>query len=199
MVITLNIGIDIDGVLTDLEKYIGTVGKKYMNENGLNFDDTMNQNTIYGFLSKEDSHLFWNTHWEDYATSIKARKNARNIIEKLKNDGNKIIIISARTYDSQIIKDGLKRQKNMEKLIINWLNKNNIKYDKIVFSNLNKLKDCIDNKIDIIIEDSVSNIEQLKDYMKIICFDAKYNQSYADSQIYRVYNWNDVYDIINKI
>lgn len=195
----MNIGIDIDGVLTDLENYIDTVGKKYINENGLDFDDTMNQNTTYGFLNKEDSHRFWNTHWEHYATTIKVRKNASNIIGKLKNDGNKIIIITARTYDSQIVKDGIKRQKNMEKIIINWLNKNNIKYDKIIFSNLNKLKDCLDNKIDIMIEDSVSNIEQLKDHMEILCFDAKYNQSYDNSQIYRVYNWNDVYDILSKI
>ncbi len=49
------------------------------------------------------------------------------------------------------------------------------------------------------IEDSVSNIEQLKDHMEILCFDAKYNQSYDNSQIYRVYNWNDVYDILSKI
>ena len=102
----MNIGIDIDGVLTDLENYIGTVGKKYMIENNLDFDDTMNTNTIYGFLSKKDSHRFWNIHWEKYATTIKIRKNASNVIEKLKNDGNKIIIITARTYDSQIIKGG---------------------------------------------------------------------------------------------
>ena len=185
----INIGIDIDGVLTDLENYIGTVGKKYMLVNNLDFDEEMHTNTIYGFLSKEDSHQFWDMHWEKYATTIKMRKNANNVIEKLKNDGNKIIIITARTYDSQI----------MKKLIIKWLKKNNIKYDKIVFSNLNKLKNCLDNKIDIMIEDSVSNIEQLKNYMKIICFNAKYNQSYANSQIYRVSNWDDVYNIINKI
>ena len=195
----MNIGIDIDGVLTDLENYIKTVGKKYMIENNLGFDDTMNTNTIYGFLSKEDSHKFWDTHWEKYATTIKIRKNANNIIEKLKNDGNKIIIITARTYDSQIIKGGIKRQENMEELIIKWLDKNNIKYDKIVFSNLNKLKDCLNNKIDIMIEDSVSNIEQLKNHMKILCFNAKYNHSYANSQIYRVYDWDDVYSIISKI
>ncbi len=195
----MNIGIDIDGVLTDLENYIGTVGKKYMIENNLDFDDTMNTNTIYGFLSKKDSHRFWNIHWEKYATTIKIRKNASNVIEKLKNDGNKIIIITARTYDSQIIKGGIKRQENMEELIIKWLDKNNIKYDKIVFSNLNKLKNCLDNKIDIMIEDSISNIEQLKDYMKIICFDAKYNQSYDNNKIYRVNNWDDVYNIINQI
>lgn len=195
----MNIGIDIDGVLTDLENYIGTIGKKYMIENNLDFDDTMNTNTIYGFLSMEDSHQFWDIHWEKYATTVKMRKNASNVIEKLKNDGNKIIIITARTYDSQIIKRGIKRQKNMEELIIKWLNKNNIKYDKIVFSNLNKLKNCLDNQIDIMIEDSVSNIEQLKKHMKILCFNAKYNQSYIDSQIHRVYNWDDVYNIISKI
>lgn len=195
----MNIGIDIDGVLTDLENYIGTVGKKYMLENNLDFDEEMHKNTIYGFLSKEDSHQFWDMHWEKYATTIKMRKNASNVIEKLKNDGNKIIIITSRTYDSQIIKDGIERQENMKKLIIKWLKKNNINYDKIVFSNLNKLKNCLDNKIDIMIEDSVSNIEQLKNYMKIICFNAKYNQSYTNSQIYRVSNWDDVYNIINKI
>lgn len=173
----MNIGIDIDGVLTDLENYIKTVGKKYMIENNLGFDDTMNTNSICGFLSKEDSHQFWDTHWEKYATSIKVRENASNIIEKLKNDGNKIIIITARTYDSQIVKRGIKRQKNMEKLIIKWLDKNNIMYDKIVFSNLNKLKACLNNKIDIMIEDSISNIEQLKNHMKLLCFDAKYNHS----------------------
>ncbi|MCI8671331.1 MAG: hypothetical protein HFI36_04780 [Bacilli bacterium] len=195
----MNIGIDIDGVLTDLENYIKTVGKKYMIENNLGFDDTMNTNSICGFLSKEDSHQFWDTHWEKYATSIKVRENASNIIEKLKNDGNKIIIITARTYDSQIVKRGIKRQKNMEKLIIKWLDKNNIMYDKIVFSNLNKLKACLNNKIDIMIEDSISNIEQLKNHMKLLCFDAKYNHSYTNNQIYRVYKWDDVYNIISKI
>ena len=170
-----------------------------MTENNLGFDDTMNTNTIYGFLTKEDSQQFWDMHWEDYAKTIKIRKNASSIIEKLRNDGNKIVIITARTYDSQIIKGGVKRQKNMEKLIIKWLDKNNIKYDKIVFSNLNKLKDCIDNKIDIMIEDSASNIKKLENNMKILCFDAKYNRSYINNQMYRVYNWDDVYDIISKI
>lgn len=199
LVIQVNIGIDIDGVLTDLENYIGTVGKEFMIENNLGFDNTMNPNTVYGFLNKEDSHQFWDTHWENYATNIKVRKNASKTIKKLKNNGNKIIIITARTYDSQIVKDGIKRQKKMEKLTINWLNKNNIKYDKIIFSNLNKLKDCLDNKIDIMLEDSISNIEQLKDNMKIICFDAKYNCSYTNSKIQRVYNWDDVYNILTKI
>lgn len=195
----MNIGIDIDGVLTNLENYISTVGKRYMLQNNLKFDDKMNENTIYGFFSKNDSNFFWNTHWESYAETIKVRKDASRIIEKLKNDGNKIIIITARTYDSQIVKSGMERQKNMEQLIIKWLTKNNIKYDKIVFSNLNKLEDCLSNKIDIMIEDSVSNIKQIKNSIKVLCFDAKYNRFYTDNKVLRVYNWKDVYDIIYKL
>lgn len=194
----MNIGIDIDGVLTDMENYIVTVGKNYAIQNNLKFDEKMGKDTICGFLTREDSKKFWNIHWEDYAENISARKSASEVIQKLKKEGNHIIIITARTCDSPIIKSGIKRQKNMERLIIKWLSKNNIVYDKIIFSNLNKLNDCIENRIDIMIEDSVINIEQLKDHCKIICFNTTYNRFYKNAKISRVYDWNDVYIAINK-
>lgn len=194
----MNIGIDIDGVLTDMENYIATVGKKYAIRNDLAFDEKMGENTICGFLTKEDSREFWDKHWEIYAKNIAVRKSASKVIKKLKDEGNCIIIITARTYDRPIIKMGIKRQKNMEKLIIKWLDKNNIIYDKLIFSNLNKVKDCLANHIDIMIEDSIGNIEQLKNYCKVICFNAKYNEFYKNDKIHRVYDWNEVYIAINK-
>lgn len=199
MVIIMTIGIDIDGVLTDLEHYIATSGKKYTEENHLGFDDTMGVNSIYGFLCKEDSNRFWDQYWEVYARTVKVRDQASIVIQKLRDDGNKIIIITARTYDSQIVKDGISRQKSMEKLIVKWLNQNHIVYDKIVFSNLNKLRDCLDHQIDVMIEDSVSNMESLKNDMRILCFDAKYNRYYMDNQVQRVYSWKEIYDIIHNI
>ena len=194
----MNIGIDIDGVLTNLENYIATIGKKFTILNNLGFDDKMSQNSIYGFLKKEDSHAFWDKHWFDYAKNIPARPNCSQIINKLKQEGNNIIIITARTYDSQIIKYGIKKQKEMEQEIINWLQNNNINYDKLIFSDINKLKNCIDNNIDIMIEDSISNIEQLKKHMKIICFNAKYNKVYKDRNLLRVDNWENIYQLISN-
>lgn len=191
----MNIGIDIDGVLTDLENYILTEGYNFTLKNGLGFNKEMNKNSIYGFLKKEDSHQFWDKYWFEYAEKVSVRSNAAKVIKKLKEEGNKIIIIMARTYDSQIVKYGLEKQKKMEQLIITWLEKNQIFYDKIVFSNLNKLKDCLDNQIDIMIEDSVSNIEQLKNDMKVLCFDSKYNRLYKDKKVTRVYSWNDIYKL----
>lgn len=60
---------------------------------------------------------------------------------------------------------------------------------------MQKIRDTWDeenDKIDIMIKGSISNIEELKNNMKILYFNAKYNYSYVNNQIYRVYNWNDV-------
>ncbi len=195
----MNIGIDIDGVLTDMENYISVFGKKYAKENNIDFDEKMDNNTIYGFFTKKDNEKFWDRYWEDYAENVEVRTSASEVIKKLRNEGNYIIIITARTYDKPIIKSGKKRQKNMEKLIIKWLNKNNIIYDKLIFSNLNKLNNCLDNHIDIMLEDSISNIEILKDHIKILMFNTQYNKFYQDDKIRKVYNWNDIYNAINEL
>lgn len=194
----MNIGIDIDGVLTCLEDYISSIGKNFAIKNGLGFDDNMSSKSIYGFLSKKDSHRFWDEYWEHYAKNITIRPFAKEVISELKKEGNNIFIITARTYDRQIVKDGIKRQKNMENMIRLWLKKNEIIYDKLLFSDLNKLKTCLDNNIDIMIEDSIANIDQLKGHMKIICFNAKYNNDYKDNNVIRVYNWKNIYSIIKK-
>lgn len=194
----MNIGIDIDGVLTDLEYYIATVGKNFTIVNNLGFDDEMSKDSIYGFLKKEDSHKFWDKYWFDYAKNVPARDNCSEIINKLKQEGNNIIIITARTYDSQIVKHGLEKKKNMEQEIIKWLKNNNITYDKIIFSDLNKVKPCLDHGIDIMIEDSVSNIEQLKNDINVLCFAAKYNNYFKDESVKRVYSWLDIYKIISN-
>ncbi len=194
----MNIGIDIDGVLTNLEEYIKIYGSKYAVENNLGFDLEMGKDSVYGFKSKEDSNNFWEKNWFDYAYNVPVRPFAAEIIKKLKEKGNNIIIITARTYDKPIVKYGIENQKRMEKAIIKWLKNNNIEYDKIIFSGLSKIESCLENHIDIMIEDSTYNIEQLKKITKVMCFDAKYNSLYKDNNITRIYNWNDIYKIIIK-
>ena len=45
--------------------------------------------------------------------------------------------------------------------------KNNVKYDKLMFK-VEKLQPCIENNIDVMIEDSPSNIEELSKQIKVI-------------------------------
>ena len=64
----------------------------------------------------------------------------------------------------------------MRDTVKGWLRKNNIEYDKIIFSGEDKSKHIIENKIDIMIEDSPNNLKQLSKLTKMICMDWNYNK-----------------------
>ena len=193
----MKIGIDIDGVLTDLEKYQLDNGtrfyKKYnkdiVNPKGYEISE------IFGVDDSLDD-LFWNKYFRDYSTNIDAREKADAVISKLKNEGYQIYIITARgnwlPTDNSMSKDECK------KIVIDWLNRNNIKYDKIIFSPEDKLDICINNDIDIMIEDKVDNINKISTKIPVICFNARYNEECKGKNIFRGYTWHDIYNTIKN-
>lgn len=67
----------------------------------------------------------------------------------------------------------------MRKVVKEWLLEKYIIYDKLVFSkalNEKKNQEVIKNKIDLIIEDSPNNINELSDIIPVICYDTIYNK-----------------------
>ena len=77
----------------------------------------------------EELKYFLKDIQESITNKAKPRENAVEVINKLKNDGNEIIIITAR--DSEFHDDPYKYSKD-------WLDKNNIYYDKLVVNARNK-------------------------------------------------------------
>lgn len=188
----MKIGIDIDGVLEDVEQFQIEYGSKYFyekykkniaNPKGYSIKD------IFNITQKLDDE-FWREHIKEYAIEGKAREFANEVIEKLKQDGNEIYIITSRTSDLTWI-DLL--EKEMEDIVKKWLKKNNIYYDKIIFSPEDKLNICLENDIDLMIEDKVENINKISTKIPVICFDARYNQECKGFNITRVYSWYDIY------
>ena len=53
-----------------------------------------------------------------------------------------------------------------------------------------------DNRIDLMIEDSPKNINELSKIVPVICYDARYNRQCEGENITRCYSW---YDIYNKV
>ena len=90
----------------------------------------------------------------------------------------------------------------MRKMVVRWLKKNEIVYDKLVFSKAEKeekfaeIKEC---KVDLMIEDSPKNLIGLSKIVPLICYDASYNKKCKAENIYRCYSWWDIYNTINKI
>lgn len=187
----MRIGIDIDGVLTDIEQWQIDCGSKYFNKEVIN-PEGYEISEIFGVSDELDSK-FWKEYLYDYVTKEPSRKYASEVIQKLKNEGNEIYIVTARYLTDKDTDEG----NQMREIVINWLKEQKIYYDKIVFSPEDKLKTCLDNNIDIMIEDKVENINNVSTKIPVICFNAGYNKNCSGKNIYRVYSWYDIYNLIS--
>lgn len=192
----MRIGIDIDGVLTDIEQWQLDYGSKFFSQYGKTIINSASYETseIFGVSNKLDD-AFWDKYLLEYATKEPARKFTDEITQKLKNDNHEIYIITARAYANTDTKEG----EVMRDVVIKWLKEYNICYDKIIFSPEDKLETCLNNNIDLMIEDKVENIMNISTKIPVICFDAGYNKNCKGNNIYRAYAWYDVYDLINHI
>lgn len=197
----MRIGIDIDGVLTDIEKWQLDYGSKFYYENynkeivnpkGYETNDIFNSTV-------ECDDLFWDKYFKEYSINVEARKFASEVISKLKQDGYEINIITARGSFLSHSSDVISKEEN-EQIVKDWLKKNKIYYDSLIFSPEDKLDICIKNNINIMIEDKVDNINKISTKIPVICFNAGYNEECKGENIFRVYTWYDIYNTIrNKI
>ena len=185
----MRIGIDIDGVLTDVIRYVCDYGSKYFYEKYGKLNININSWSIkdmFNVTDAEDKEC-WLTRVENYAITEPARPFASTIINKLKNEGNLIYIITARGTDKLDDVDG-----QMNNVIKIWLEHNKIRYDKLIFSK-EKLEVCKKYNIDIMIEDKTENINQISTSLPVICFHENHNKELKGKNIYRAYSWYDVY------
>lgn len=189
----MRIGIDLDGVITDIARFVADYGTKFCYENNIEFKlnaGEYDEAKALG-ISYEDAEKFWNKYLPYYAMKYNAREFAREVIAKLK-ETNEIYIITARN------EDGLPPESygHMQEMVVNWLKHQNIAYDKIIFTKGSKLPYCLENNIDVMIEDSPRNILDISSKVPVLCFDNQYNEKMDGENITRVYSW---YDILKKL
>ena len=138
---------------------------------------------------------FWNKYIIKYFSETPVRTFAAEVIEKLRQEGHKIFIITARN-DYGMPKEHYGEEQEITK---KWLDSNNIKYEKLIFAkDEDKLQQCIENEIQIMIEDSPNNIKRISEQIKVIKFDCNYNRDTNNENIITAYSWYHIYDIIQK-
>ena len=193
----MNIGIDIDGVLTNDDDYILDFTSKYCYEHDLKGFDNAN---LYEYrkLNWDENTIndYRKEFFLNYIKNEPARKFASEVIKKLRDEGNKIFIISARYKTAEY---GKINNENVRECTLDWLRKNKIEYDKIIFTKPPKVNEILENKIDIMIEDSPTTINELVKVVKVLYYDTRYNRSIEHENITRVYSWYDIYMKINEM
>lgn len=190
----MRIGIDIDGVLTDIEQWqLDYCSKFYYNEYKKEIVNHKGYETFEIFKSSpECDDEFWKKYFVHYSINVDARKFSSEVIKKLKEEGNEIFIITARGDFLSNNEDDILYEEN-QKIIKKWLFKNEILYDQIIFARESKLDICINNRIDLMIEDNVDNINKISTKIPVICFNAGYNENCSRKNIIRCFSWYDIY------
>lgn len=179
----MNIGIDLDGTITDFYNFIVNYAKdkyKIKDENGFEIEEIFD-------LNESELASFKELIRKNLRMEVKPRDGASLYINKLHDLGFKIFIITSRK-DRDLIDPLLNTKK--------WLKDNNIYYDKLVIGNSNKLEECINNKIDIFIDDKIKHCSKTKiANIKTFIFDNIYNKN---SDIDRVYSFEELFNLIKE-
>lgn len=190
----MRIGIDIDNVISNfnealLEEYLKH-DKELRNTGIINENAQYIRNGMFDWTENEETN-FYKSNIERIVKGLSVKDGAKEYIDKLKNDGNEIYIITGR--DNGEYSDPY----NMTQ---DWLDSQKIYYDKIIYTNAykhDKYSICIENDIDIIIDDSKTMCENCRDNgVKAVLMDTPYNK---DSDIERVNSWQEFYNYVSKI
>lgn len=195
----LVIGVDADGVLTDLSAFNIREGKKYFKKEPIN-PNAYYTRDIFGVSKKQEDFYGLRGALNKYCKEEPPRNGAVDTINAFANKGVKFHEITARKFTTY---NGI-LGKYYRKLFENWLNKYNFKFESIEYcsekySLRDKLMGCSKLKVDLMIEDKPDIAMFLANNgIKVLLFDAPYNKEISHNNIIRVKDWYEISDIINN-
>ncbi len=185
----MRIGIDVDDTITNsYDTIIDLISKVYnkdsneLKEKGTTYYDIIEDHVNFPGYTK-----FAADNFDTIMPNIPLIDNAKEVINKLHEDGHQIIIITARND---------REYSNPYMTTYLYLVKHDILFDKILVNMPDKGPLCKKENIDIFIDDSVINCESaINNGINTYLFDRTFNRNNKD--IKRVLNWEEVYKIIN--
>lgn len=194
----MNIGIDIDDTISNSYEYLFPWAQFYTIEQlGKEIKNVKRDEITYLYTktfhdwTKEEEKEFFKEYYPKLIKEVKPKLFADIMIKKIKDLGHKVFIITARYKTDEL---------DVEFEVRKWLKNNNIEYDELIIDAKNKLDIAINNKIDVFIDDSIKNCEQLYNGgIKTFMMDSIVNAYYENENIKRVYSWPHVFQEIRRI
>ena len=184
------IAFDIDDTITDSSSVIKRHIIEY-NKNNIDKQLPIEKMDLIlrGFFDHELIDDFFKKNTFKMSSECELREDAKEIINKLSSEGHEIYIITARSDEYY---------GNTYEYCKNYLDSKGVKFNKIITSQLFKVKTCKEEKIDIMVDDGVDTCDNInKEGIKAFLYSTPLNedkQTISD----RVYSWKDLYNKIQE-
>ena len=193
----MNIGIDIDDTITNTYDVLFNYAQKFtIDELGKEINDvdrsaiTKMYTTTFHNWNEEEEKEFFDKYYENIIKEVKPKMYAVETINRLKLEGHKIYLITARFKVDNI---------DVNKLTKQWVEENNINYDELIIDVQDKLKMAKEKNIDVFIDDSIKNCGTIANgKIKTFMMDSIININYKNEKVTRVYSWPHLYQEIKK-
>ena len=186
------IAIDLDGVVFDSEEYFRTYAHLYdikHVKNGLFDKQSMDMKLRHGWDS-DITDDFFEKYTEEILDNAPLKPGAKYVLDELKKQGHKLICITLRGYYRQCEKD----------VTVKRVKEENLPFDKILYSQKNKLISCQTENVDLIIDDNPNTIELLStNNIKCLHFRGMGLKKVENQNVTEVQNWAQIYEYIQKI
>lgn len=185
------IGIDMDDTICSTNELIIEEADRYDKEvlggSGVKDKDAYEFTEMMGW-EKDMKGKFFADRLEYIMGHAEIKEGAKEVINTLHDEGNKIIIISFRKG---------KYLENPTNLTKEWLDRYGIKYDKIYTDTGSKVDECLSNNVKLFIDDKESHCEEVNNAgVDVILFTNAYNK--AENRFIRKDNWKDIYKYIKE-
>lgn len=125
--------------------------------------------------------------YDKYIRNVPLKENVKEVIDKLYELGHSVVFITDRG----------KEQHNAYENTKGYLDKHQIKYDKLFIKAGDKAKICCEENIDLFIDNSIKHCNFVSECkIEILMFETIYNKDIKEFK--HVKNWNEIYEYIKN-
>lgn len=118
---------------------------------------------------------------------VTLKENVKEVIDELYMLGHKVFFITARGKETKDIYNVTKK----------YLDNYQIKYEKLIIDASDKARFCVEEKIDLFIDDSFKHCDAISKLgIDVLMFETAYNKEYK--QFRRVKSWKEIYEYIKS-
>lgn len=172
---------DLDDTVCDTDGYSEKFILDFINKHNLPYKKVKDVSRFADgkFDWNEEEAIAWYKKFGDkMMREFPVKNNAVEVINKLYDEGHKIVIATARANDWHT---------NPEENTLYWLENNKVKYHKLYMGRVDKEAICLDEGADFFIDDDISLTEKVVNHkgnekMKVFLSNTPYNKTVKSPQ-----------------